>query len=206
MVQWVGLRAFTAEGLGWVPGRETKIPRGVTKKLKKKKKVPTRSSLLGVESEPVDPRNMSSDSYLCHADQEYKQKRRISLQKSAERLMKIPNLFTYSWRWLSENFNPPLYPHQIHTLEVTVTTVFQHHPMDTCPGTSLMWPPSVSPWAVPQWAWRTTAERTERDLIYVVSFCCCKILLKYTVVFIRPDLVVTVVGKGVIFLDGLTCI
>ena len=44
-------------------------------------------------------------------------------------------LFIYSRRWFSENFNPPLYPHQIHTLEVTViTSVFWHHPVDICQG------------------------------------------------------------------------
>ena len=36
-VQWLGLHAFTAEGLGSVPGQGTKIPCGVIKKLKKKK-------------------------------------------------------------------------------------------------------------------------------------------------------------------------
>ena len=86
-------------------------------------------------------------------------------------------LFIYSQRWFSENVNPPLYPHQIHTLEATVTTsVFWHLPVDTCLGTSLMWPPSVSSWALPQQAQRSTAERTERDLIHVVSLSCCKIL------------------------------
>ena len=77
-------------------------------------------------------------------------------------------LFIYSRRWFSENFNPPLYPHQIHTLEVTViTSVFWRHPVDTCPGTSLMWPPSVSSWALPQQAQRSTAERTERETSYM---------------------------------------
>lgn len=77
-------------------------------------------------------------------------------------------LFIYSRRWFSENFNPPLYPHQIHTLEATVTTsVFWHHPLDTCPGTSLMWPPSFSSWALPQQAQRSTAKRTETETSYM---------------------------------------
>ena len=99
-VQWLGLHPFTAEGLGSIPHQGTKIPHGVIKKLKKIST--TKNSLLGVESEPADPRNLSSDSYLCHVvthtDQECKQKRRISLQKSADRQMKILNLFTYSFR------------------------------------------------------------------------------------------------------------
>ena len=37
MVQWLGLRALTAEGPGLIPGRGTKIPQGVwpDKKFKK---------------------------------------------------------------------------------------------------------------------------------------------------------------------------
>ena len=99
-VQWLGLHAFTAEGLGSIPHQGTKIPHGVIKKFKKIST--TKNSLLGVESEPVDPRNLSSDSCLCHVvthtDQECKQKRRISLQKSADRQVKILNLFTYSFQ------------------------------------------------------------------------------------------------------------
>ena len=36
-VQWLGLRAFTAEGPGSIPGRETKIPQAVRHGQKKKK-------------------------------------------------------------------------------------------------------------------------------------------------------------------------
>ena len=32
VVQWLGLLAFTAEGLGSIPGWRTKIPRGAAKK------------------------------------------------------------------------------------------------------------------------------------------------------------------------------
>ena len=36
MVQWLGLRAFTAEGAGSIPGQETKIPQAVWHGQKKK--------------------------------------------------------------------------------------------------------------------------------------------------------------------------
>ena len=38
VVQWLGLRAFTAEGLGSIPGRGTKIPDGSVPRGQKKKK------------------------------------------------------------------------------------------------------------------------------------------------------------------------
>ena len=34
-VQWLGLHAFTAEGLGSIPGRGTEIPQAVPRKKKK---------------------------------------------------------------------------------------------------------------------------------------------------------------------------
>ena len=37
-VQWLGLRALTAEGLGSIPGRGTKIPQATQGSQKKKKK------------------------------------------------------------------------------------------------------------------------------------------------------------------------
>ena len=36
VVQWLGLRAFTAEGAGSIPGQETKIPQAVWHGQKKK--------------------------------------------------------------------------------------------------------------------------------------------------------------------------
>ena len=38
MVQWLGLPAFTAEGLGSIPGRGTKILQATGSKAKKRKK------------------------------------------------------------------------------------------------------------------------------------------------------------------------
>ena len=39
VVQWLGLCAFTAKGLGSIPGRGTKIPKATRCSQKKKKKI-----------------------------------------------------------------------------------------------------------------------------------------------------------------------
>lgn len=169
-----------------------KSPRGrsLPNTLKRKHK----SSLGGVEPQPADPGNCYLDSYLCqvvtHADQGYKEGT-ISLRKSAE--MKIPNWFTYSWRWFSENVNSPLYPNQIHTLEGTLTTIFWHQHVNTSPGASLLWPLSPSLWALPQQVQSiaTTQQREQKESSHI----CCKILSRYTIIFIRSNLVVTELGR-----------
>ena len=45
-VQWLGLRTFTAEGLGSTPGRETKVPQDVWCSRKKKNVVKEDASRL----------------------------------------------------------------------------------------------------------------------------------------------------------------
>ena len=54
VVQWVGLQAFTTEGMGLISGQGTEIPQGMQCDQKEKKKYPARLIFKYVNVHPYD--------------------------------------------------------------------------------------------------------------------------------------------------------
>lgn len=168
---------------------------------KMKKKAPIIGSfLLVVESDPTDPRNwlpMLIKNAKTRGESPYE-----NLQRVQRRIPVFSHMLEGDFQKIPILLSTPT--------KSTLGRRLWRPYFGTTTGTPAQGPlfcdrPRLVPGPLPQQAWRTTLygchtttawqQRTEEDLLHAVSFSCCVILFRYTVSFIRPN-VVMVAERG----------